>query len=81
MILADIIVCKFVNYFGGKHMSLSTHIEALNARHQELELQIFEESSRPAPNFTTITNMKKQKLSIKEELLSLGSEKVSATAN
>jgi hypothetical protein len=49
-------------------MSLSTHIEALQAKHEFLEHLIHEETQRPSPDFLVLTDLKKNKLQIKEEL-------------
>ncbi len=49
-------------------MSLSTHIEALEKKHAELENAVHTESARPLPDFARVTELKKQKLRIKEEL-------------
>ena len=49
----------------------SSHVAALQAKHEGLERRIHEEMSRPAPDSWMIQTLKKQKLRIKEEL-SLG---------
>jgi hypothetical protein len=49
------------------HME-SSHVAALQARHEGLEERLREELSRPAPDSTMIQVIKKQKLKIKEEL-------------
>ena len=54
-------------------MSLVTHLEALQHKHALLKESIFEESHRPSPDFVQVTTLKKQKLAVKEEILSLGS--------
>ena len=46
----------------------SSHVAALQAKHEGLERRIHEELSRPAPDRTMIQTLKKQKLRIKEEL-------------
>jgi hypothetical protein len=46
----------------------SSHVAALQAKHEGLEQRIRDEMSRPAPDTTTIQALKKQKLRIKEEL-------------
>ena len=46
----------------------SSHVAALQAKHEGLERRIEEELSRPAPDSPTIQTLKKQKLRIKEEL-------------
>ena len=47
----------------------SSHVAALQAKHEGLERRIQDEMSRPAPDSVTIQTLKKQKLKIKEELL------------
>ncbi len=46
----------------------STHIDALQSKHAGLEAKLREELSRPAPDASTIQDLKKRKLRIKEEL-------------
>ena len=46
----------------------SSHVAALQAKHEGLERRIHDELNRPAPDSTTIQTLKKQKLRIKEEL-------------
>jgi hypothetical protein len=46
----------------------SSHVAALQAKHEGLELRLHEELNRPAPDSTAIQALKKQKLRIKEEL-------------
>ena len=46
----------------------STHIAALQAKHEGLERRLREEMSRPAPDMSMIQSLKKQKLRLKEEL-------------
>jgi hypothetical protein len=52
-------------------MSPQERIEALRARHAALERAIDEESSHPFPNQETISDLKRQKLRIKDELAQL----------
>jgi hypothetical protein len=47
----------------------SSHVSALQAKHEGLERRLQEEMSRPAPDSTMVQALKKQKLRIKEELL------------
>jgi len=49
-------------------MSLSDRIEALRGRHRGLEEQIDHEISRPLPNADVISDLKRQKLRIKDEI-------------
>tara|TARA_B100000315_G_scaffold54464_1_gene48721 strand:- start:1246 stop:1410 length:165 start_codon:yes stop_codon:yes gene_type:complete len=52
-------------------MSLTERIESLKHRHQELETALEEHASRPHPDDIEIAILKKQKLRIKDEILSL----------
>jgi len=52
-------------------MSLLTHLESLEVKHAQLEAEITSEMAHPLPDFTLITQLKKQKLHIKEELARL----------
>lgn len=49
-------------------MSTQDHIEALKAKHEALEAKINFENNRPHPDDIIITNLKKEKLRIKEEI-------------
>ena len=46
----------------------STHVTALQAKHEGLERRIREELARPAPDTAMIQALKKQKLKLKEEI-------------
>ncbi len=46
-------------------------IEGLKHKHQDLESAITVETKRPAPDDLIITDLKRQKLRIKDELASL----------
>ena len=46
----------------------SSHVAALQAKHEGLEQRLRDEMSRPAPDSTMIQTIKKQKLKIKEAL-------------
>lgn len=48
--------------------ALSSHLEALNAKHAGLEARLREEMTRPVPDAGTIQALKKQKLRLKEEI-------------
>lgn len=52
-------------------MSLQERIEALKSRHAELERAIDEENRRPLPNRDTVSDLKRQKLRIKDEIFQL----------
>ncbi|MEZ5691035.1 MAG: DUF465 domain-containing protein [Rickettsiales bacterium] len=61
-------------------MSIQSHIESLSEKHAQIKEQITEEMNHPSPDFGVITELKKQKLLIKEEMqrcIDMG-EKVSA---
>nr|WP_271076972.1 DUF465 domain-containing protein [Aurantiacibacter sp. MUD61] len=46
----------------------SSHVNALNAKHEGLDRRLREEMNRPAPDAAKIQALKKQKLRIKEEI-------------
>lgn len=46
----------------------STHINALQQKHEGLDRRLKDEQSRPAPDEVTIKALKKQKLLIKEKI-------------
>ena len=46
----------------------SSHVAALQAKHEGLEQRIWEELGRPSPDSTMVQVLKKQKLRIKEAL-------------
>jgi uncharacterized protein len=52
-------------------MSLEDRIEVLRQQHAMLERAIDEESSHPFPNQEAISDLKRQKLRIKDELFQL----------
>jgi uncharacterized protein YdcH (DUF465 family) len=47
---------------------MKAHIDAIAEKRAQLKDQIAAESARPAPNFTLITTLKKQNLTLKEEM-------------
>ncbi len=49
-------------------MTISSHIDALYEKHHQLEAALEEERTHPMPDFVTITQLKKRKLLIKEEI-------------
>ncbi len=53
-------------------MSEGDRIDALKVKHQELESAIENQEKQAVPDDITIHDLKKQKLRIKDELLSLG---------
>src|ERR1043165_5182794 len=52
-------------------MSAAEHVESLKAKHQDLEHLILEEEGRPHPDQALITQLKRQKLRIKDEIAHL----------
>ena len=56
---------------GGIRMSVDEHIEALRAKHASLDKEIDEENHRPHPDDLRITELKRQKLRIKDEIVGL----------
>jgi hypothetical protein len=46
----------------------SSHIAALQSKHEGLERRIREELGRPSPDETIVQSLKKKKLRIKEEI-------------
>lgn len=46
----------------------TTHLQALRAKHAALDEEITKEMARPLPDETAISNLKRQKLKIKEEI-------------
>jgi hypothetical protein len=55
---------------GERHME-SSHIVALQTKHDGLERRIREEMNRPIPDDTILQTLKKQKLQIKQEIVAL----------
>ena len=55
-------------------MSVVERIESLRARHAALEKTIHDEEVRPHPDDDVITDLKKRKLRIKDELAVLESQ-------
>ncbi len=46
----------------------SAHLQALRAKHAALDEEIAKEMARPLPDEMVISNLKRQKLKIKEEI-------------
>ena len=55
-------------------MALQAHIRELDARHQSLERRIDEERNHPAHDELRVTELKRQKLKLKEQLEALRAE-------
>ncbi|HVJ43659.1 MAG TPA: YdcH family protein, partial [Dongiaceae bacterium] len=56
---------------GDSPMALTSHMESLKAKHSDLEARIADEERRPHPDEVCISDLKKQKLRIKDELTQL----------
>ena len=52
-------------------MSLQDRLETLRMRHAHLETELDKETSRPLPNLEAISDLKRQKLRIKDEIFQL----------
>jgi len=64
-------------------MSIQAHIDSLEEKRLQLKGKIAEESAHPSLDFAKITELKKQKLAIKEEIQKYGvmlQEKLAATS-
>lgn len=49
-------------------MSLRSHLEELNAKHQSLETQISEAMQHPSVDSVEIARLKRRKLQVKDEM-------------
>ena len=49
-------------------MALEQHLEMLKKRHMELDLRILAEHARPAPDTRMLGHLKRQKLSVKDDI-------------
>ncbi len=54
---------------------LEKHLAALRAKHASLDTEIAAENARPLPDEVVISELKKQKLKIKEEIETIESNK------
>jgi hypothetical protein len=52
-------------------MSVTEHVDALRAKHAELENLIQEEEHRPHPDDLVLAELKRQKLRIKDQIATL----------
>lgn len=52
-------------------MTMEDRVETLRARHARLEHEIDDENHRPLPDQVHLTDLKRQKLRIKEEITRL----------
>ena len=55
-------------------MAVAEHVEALRAKHTLLKQAIDEENSRPHPDDLRISELKREKLAIKDEIVALETE-------
>ena len=55
----------------GERRMESSHITALQSKHEGLERRIRDEMNRPIPNDTILQTLKKQKLQLKQEIVAL----------
>jgi hypothetical protein len=55
-------------------MAVSAHLEELSQKHRALERKIEEEMARPGADTLKITELKRQKLKIKDEMAKLESK-------
>lgn len=55
-------------------MSIEAHLESLERKHGVLETQISERLSHPAPDQVELTQLKREKLRLKEEIERLRTE-------
>ena len=62
-------------------MSTVDHIEALKAKHANLEQAILQENARPHPDDDAICSLKKRKLQIKDEITRLSTQVGSLTSH
>lgn len=49
-------------------MALAQHLEMLKKRHTEIDLKILAEHARPSPDGWLISQLKRQKLSLKDDI-------------
>jgi hypothetical protein len=59
-------------------MSLSAHIYSLNSRKNEIDAEIEYEMKRPMPDFIRLSELKRKKMGVKEEIKNLAQETVYA---
>ncbi|MEL6686049.1 MAG: DUF465 domain-containing protein [Pseudomonadota bacterium] len=55
-------------------MALSAHLEQLQSRHGDIDNQINQELRSPAPDHVKITQLKRQKLQIKDTITQMESQ-------
>ena len=52
-------------------MTMEDHVESLKAKHARLDQEIDSEAHRPLPDSSHLTELKRQKLKLKEEISKL----------
>jgi hypothetical protein len=70
----SVIISRPTADLGGMCMSLQDRIGELKEQHAALERAIDEENARPLPNDDAISDLKRQKLRIKDEIFQLESQ-------
>lgn len=55
-------------------MTVSAHINSLNTRRLEIKAEIEYEMKRPMPDFMRLTELKRKKMAVKEEIKAMASE-------
>lgn len=55
-------------------MSIESHMQAIANKREIIKKQIAEEMNHPLPNFEKITDLKKQNMKLKEEMMLLSIE-------
>lgn len=59
-------------------MNMSAHIQKLNIRKNEIDAEIEYEMKRPMPDFIRVSELKRKKMTITEEVRALSGELVYA---
>ena len=70
MFFALFIALRNINV-GGIGMNLTAHLSSLNTRKEDIENELEFEMNRPLPNFLKMTELKRKKLILKEEIARL----------
>lgn len=55
-------------------MNMSAHISSLNSRKNEIDAEIEYEMKRPMPDFIRLSELKRKKMALKEEIRMMASE-------
>lgn len=59
-------------------MSIESHLQAIAKKRTALKQQIAEEMCHPLPNFNKITELKKENMRLKEEIMQINIERKQA---